>query len=429
MKSKTDFKNPTRVVISIEAEKKDLKHAKDEALAKLSLNVKIPGFREGRAPYTLAEKYLDTSQLAQEALEHAINDLYAESVNNQSLKPVANPEIKVTAFVPFEELRFEAEVEVVGKIALPNYSRLLKKPKTSTKVSDKDVNEVIERLRVQFSKKSRVDRAPKSGDEVIIDFDGVHADSQEPISGASGKDYPLLIGSNSFIPGFEDQLIGKKLGKEIKVKVTFPRNYNVSSLREKPAEFKVVIKQVNSLKKPTLNDQFAKSVGSFKTLAELRLDIIKEVKAARENENSTNYQNDLVETLAKETKVDVPEVLILEEAKRYESELRQNAAYSGQTWSEYLQSEGINEKEFSDLAKERATIRIKTGLALGEVARLESIRTTQEELDLRINTLKNRYQSDKSMQQELDKPANRQDLANRILVEKTVKRLEELNNN
>jgi trigger factor len=424
---KCDFVTPTSVKLFIKAELSDLTHAKREALLKLAVNAKIPGFREGKAPASVAEKYLDPNIVAQEALDHAISDLYSSAVNQQNLKPIANPNVNIKSFVPFEELSFEAEVEVIGKISLADYKNILKKPKPKLTVSSQEISEVIEKLRKQFATKTEIKGTSKTGDELIIDFDGTYSDSHQPINGASSTDYPLELGSKTFIPGFETKLIGHKTGDEVEFSTTFPKDYNVVALRGKKADFKVKIKRLNSIKLPPLNDTFAKRVGNFKTLNQLKEDIRKELTQNKIYDADTKYQNDLIDSIVKASKVEIPESLISEEAKHYELELRQSASYNGQTWKEYLQYEGMDEEQFTKLAREQSQLRVKSGLIITEIALLEGIAVSQQELNDRMNSLKLRYNSDKAMQKELNKPANIQDIRNRILVEKTVKRLEELN--
>src|SRR5579884_3151077 len=190
MQAKKEQLEPTKVKLTVSAEAGELQSVKDTALKKLGANVKVPGFRQGKAPANLLEKQLDQSALQGEFLDQAVNQLYAQAVDEQKLRPVAPPEVSITKFVPFTTLEFTAEVEAVGEIKLPDYTKIkLAQPKVT--VSDADVNKVLENVRQRSAQKSEVKRAAKTGDEVVINFSGSDATTKEPIQGADGKDYPL----------------------------------------------------------------------------------------------------------------------------------------------------------------------------------------------------------------------------------------------
>ena len=426
MQAKVTFLTPTKILISIDVETSDLNLAKKTALNKLAVGVTVPGYRRGKAPLVAAEKQLDSNVLSEETLQIALSDAYAQVLIDNQLRPVSNPEINVKSYVPNQALNFEATLEIIGKVELAKYSGLKIKREVAT-ITKPETDTVITRLQKQLAKRSSVKLAAKIGDEVVIDFSGKYADSSELIDGASGKDYPLELGSESFIPGFETKLVGSKAGESKEISLTFPKDYQASFLRDKKAIFEVTIKSVNALVLPNLDDSFAKQVGQFKTLAELREDIARELKTNKENELDLQYQNQLLEQIADTSKVDIPKSLIEDEAGRIERDARQNAAYRSQTWNEYLESEAINEKDFNSLTHSQAEKRVKAGLVLGEIATLEQIRVDAAEVDARVASLKLQYANDQAMQKELDNEQNKADLKNRIMVEKTIQRLIELN--
>lgn len=426
MQTTVERTSPTTVKLLIIADSSELRTAKIQAVKKLSTNLKVPGFRPGKAPEAMAEKYLDPNALSQETLETAANELYVNALVNENLRPVKNPDITIKIFVPYEQLSFEAAVEVVGEVKLGKYKGLAIK-RDEVKVLAKDINEVLERMREQLATRDEVKRAAKDGDEAVIDFEGTDPKTDEKIKGADGKDYPLVLGSKTFIPGFEENVIGMEPGQTKTFDVTFPEDYGVDFLKKKKVNFKVELKQVNERKLPKLDDAFAKLVGPFNSLDELKSDIKKELVTTKENDALAKQQNEIVEAIVKSSQVDIPESLVDEEYGRIESEQRQNAAYRGMTWSEYLQSQGVTEEEFAKTAKEQAEQRIKMGLVLGAVANDEELSIGKDELDARLEQLKQQYTNDKQMQNELDKPDNQQDIKNRLLVDKTVNRLVELN--
>ena len=226
-----------------------LDSTKQAVLASLSANVKVPGFRPGKAPANLVEKHLDQAALQSEFLDQAINKLYVDAVAQEKLRPVAQPKIEVSKFVPFTTLEFTAEVEAVGDIKLPNY-KLIKLAAKKPVVTAKDVSGVLENLRQRGATKEEVKRAAKSGDEVIIDFKGTDAKTKKPIDGADGNEYPLVLGSNSFIPGFEDELIGLKAGGKKTFNLTFPKDYGAKALQNRQVTFAVNVTKSPATDKP-----------------------------------------------------------------------------------------------------------------------------------------------------------------------------------
>jgi len=413
--------SPTKVELTITADQAFLDTVKDHVLSDFAKNMSVAGFRKGHAPKHMVEKHADSTRLQAEFLDHAINDLYVKAINGEKLRPVAQPEVNVTKFVPFTALEFKATVEVVGSITLPDYKKI-KMSKKVEPTTDKDVTAVLDDLRRRDSIKSEVKRAAKDGDEVVIDFKGVDPKTKEPISGGAGTDYPLVVGSNTFIPGFEPEIVGMKPGDEKTFDVTFPADYGAKELQGKKVSFTVTVKIVREIEVAKLDDEFASKVGPFKTVAELKADIKKQLQAEKDNQAQRELENNLLAEIAEKSKADIPTVLIDEEIDRMEDEERRNLIYRGQTWQEHLEAEGKTDKEHHEGLRESAEARVKTGLVLGEVAETEGIKFSDAELSDRIKQLKSQY-SDKAMQAELDKPENRRELGSRVLTEKTIAKL------
>lgn len=413
----------TKVQLTIAADGAMLTKTKQTVLQRLGREVKLPGFRAGKAPLALLEKNVDANLLQSEFLDAAINELYAQTIIQEKLRPVEQPEVSVKKFVPFSVLEFEANLEAIGEVELPDYTKI-KLAKQPVKVNDKEVNEVVESLRTRAAEKKEVTRAAANGDEVLIDFAGTDAETGKPIQGADGKAYPLILGSNSFIPGFEENLIGAKAAGEKTFTLTFPKDYGVAALQNRKVAFKVQITTVSELVKPGLDDAFAAKVGPVKTVAELKTDIKKELEIERQRQNERAYESELIEKIATQAKVAIPKVLVDEEIDREELDEKQNLAYRGQTWQEHLEAEGVTEAEHREQKRPGAELRVKAGLLLSEIAEREKLSVTPEELEIRIQILKGQYQ-DKQMQAQLDKPEGRRDIANRLLTEKTVAKLKE----
>ncbi len=418
--------SPTNVVLSIDADGQELLTAKRQAIKNLNVNVKVPGFRTGKAPESLAEKHLDPNAISQEALELAVNMLYANALVKEQLRPVKNPEVTVKSYIPYDQLSFTAAVEVIGDIKLGDYKGLDIKAEP-VKVSTDEIEEVITNLRHRSAIKKSIKRPVKKGDEAIIDFNGVDAQTGETIPGASAKDYPLLIGSSSFIPGFEDQIVGMNASESKLFDVVFPDDYAVESLRNKKVSFNVTLKQLNELKLPKLDDSFAKKAGPFSSLTELKQDIKKQLLANKQAEALAKQQNDIVNKVVSTSAAQLPDSLVDEECSRLKSEQRQTAAYKGMTWNEYLASMNLTADQFDKTARDQAEQRIKMGLVLGLIANNENLTISKQELKQKLDQLKDQFKDDSKMQEELKKPENQQDIHNRLLVDKTINRLTELN--
>jgi trigger factor len=416
-----DATSDTSVKLTIIADQPSLNRVKDQIVHKLGANLKISGFRPGKAPLHVLERSIDQSLLQSEFLERIINDLYVEAIQEERLRPANVPEVAITKFVPFTTLEFTAQVEVVGKLTLPDYKKISLK-KSAVTVSAKEVDDVIMNLLSRAATKKLVKRPAKLTDEVVIDFTGTDATTKDKIEGADGADFPLILGSNSFIPGFESELVGLKAGSEKTFVITFPKDYGVATLQNRKVQFVVSVKTVSSMQNPTLDDAFAASVGPFKNMTELKADIKKQLTAEKELQARSEYNNQLLELVASQTTVAIPTSLIEAEIDRIEEEEKRNLLYRGQTWQEHLDAEGIDETAHREKTRTNAELRVKAGLILSEVAEREGLTVSDDELNQQIEAMRRRY-TDETMLKELDDPANKRDIASRILSEKTIDRL------
>jgi len=422
MQVKKTNPTPTQAVLTVIADQKELGTIKSHVLTHFQHKVKVPGFRAGKIPAELLEKHIDPAALQSEFLEEAIEQLYVAAANDHQLRPVDKPQISIKKFVPFTTLEFEATVEVLGTVTLPEYTKI-KKAKPVAKVTDADVKGVIESLQTRLSQKKDVSRAAKEGDQVFLDFKGVDAKTKEPISGADGKDYPLIVGSNTFIPGFEPELIGLKADDEKTFTITFPKDYGMQALQGRKVAFTVNIIKVQEMVLPKADDDFAAKAGPFKTLADLKTDIKKQLEVEGQNKADRDFESELIKEISDKSKVDIPEVLINDQVARLWTELQQNIMYRGMTIQEFLGAEDKTEDTYrKDILRPQAIDRVKASLVLAEVAEREKLDVTPEELELRRQKYKSEYQ-DAQMQAELDKPEALRDISARMLTEKTVNRL------
>lgn len=418
MQVKKERLEPTKVKLTVSAEATLLASIKQQVVEHLGKNAKVQGFRPGKAPVHLVEKQLNPAALQTEFLEQAVNRLYIDAIQQENLRPVTSPQVSITKFVPFTTLEFTAEVEVVGDIKLANYKTIKLAPK-AVNVTAADVNQVLDNLRGRAAEKKDVQRPAKAGDEVIINFKGADAKTKDAISGADGNEYPLMLGSKSFIPGFEDKLVGSKPGSTKTFILTFPKDYGAKPLQGREVSFTVEILKIRELVKPKLDDAFAKTVGPFKSLAELKSDIKKQLTAEKQQQAQQAYDNELLEKIAAKSTISLPKTLVEDEITRMEDEEKRNLAYRGQTWQEHLEEEGVDEAGHRETKRPAAEMRSKVGLILGTIADQENITVTPEELEIRMQLLKGQY-TDPAMLAELDKPEARRDIHSRMMTEKTL---------
>lgn len=413
----------TKVQLTLVADEQQLDTAKQQTLRALSKDIKLPGFRQGKVPLSLVEKNANPSVMQQDFLERVMNAMYGQALDDEKLRPVAQPQVTVKKFVPFTTVEIEAEVDVVGSVKLMDYKKA-KLVKDKAKVTAEDVKAVIKQLQTREAERKNVDRAAKEGDQVVIDFKGVDAKTKDPINGADGSKYPLILGSDTFIPGFEPNVIGMKTGDEKTFDITFPEDYGVESLRKRKVTFTVTVHEVQEVVEPKADDEFAAKVGPFTSLDELKTDIKKQLEVEKQQHTDRDYEEKLLNLVADESEVAIPDSLIEAEIDRMDAIERRDLAMRGQTWQEHLEAEGITEEEHREKNREQARRRVKAGLVLAEVAEVEKIDVTREELDLRLQLLRGQYQ-DKAMQAELDKPENQREIASRLLTEKTIAKLVE----
>jgi len=414
----------TKLIVSLDAS--DLQAAKAEALKHLAPSLKMPGFRPGKVPTKVAEKNMDPAQLANETVEHAINRAVNEIAEKEDYRILDRPQIDLKDFKPYESLEFEAEVELLPEVTLGNYKKL-KAKKDDVKIEKSEIDDVMKRIREQFAEKKEVTRAAKDGDETVIDFVGKK--DGEAFDGGTAQDYSLKLGSASFIPGFEEAIVGHKAGEKFDVLLKFPDDYHAEHLKGAEVVFEVTLKTVEEVVLPKLDDELAKKAGPFQTVAELEEDVRKELTAQKEKSVDDKYKDDLVGELVNASNVPVPELLVNDQIESIEKDAMQNLMYRGMTPDQYLASSGYasveewREKEF----KEAAERRVRAGLVLAELSKAEKIQVSQSDLNDRHVTMVEQYKSNPEILKQLDTPESRRDLANRVLTEKTVDRLIELN--
>lgn len=425
MKTKLKNISDVKVELTISLGVEELKAAEQVALTKLAKEVKIEGFRKGKAPLEMVAAQVDPNSLNQETLENALSKSIAEAFLKEKVQAINRPEVDVKKFIPGTELEFTATTEIMPKVELGDYKKLGVK-KEAVKVSKKEVKETIDRILKNFAEKKKVEREAKNGDEVIIDFlgkkDGVAFD------GGKAEKFPLELGSKSFIPGFEEGLIGKKAGDELSLDLEFPKDYHAKDLAGAKVVFEVKIHEVRENVEPEINEEFLSKLGDFKTKEEFEKQIEEDLKTQKQAEVDEKFKDELVKKLAEVSKVPVPEILLEDQKRSIEMDMQQNLMYSELSLEDYLERMGKTREEWLEKdVKEAAEMRVKSGLALAELSKVEKVKSDTKELDARIAQLKEQYGNSKEVQKQLSSDDVRRNLANQILTEKTIDLLVKFN--
>lgn len=425
---KTTVKNisDTKVELTITLDAQALADAEQVALVKLSKTAKVPGFRKGKVPISVAAKHLDPQAIQEQLLDDAISKAIAEAFLTKKIQALDRPMVDIKKYVPSDMLEFTAEVDVLPAVKLGDYKKLGKKPE-AVKVTEAEVDDVIERMRQGFADKKEVDRAAQLGDETVIDFVGKKGDI--PFDGGTGSDYTLKLGSGQFIPGFEEGIVGHKAGETFDLELTFPKDYHAKELAGEKVVFTTTLKKVVALELPKADDELAKKAGDFKTLTELKADIKREITTQKENEAANKFKDTLIDTLIEKSTVPAPDVLVNDQMRSIEQDFMQNLMYRGLDLATYLQANKFadedewREKELKPVAIRRT----QAGLALNELTKLENITATDAEIDKHVEVHKRQYLNNPEILKQFETEEVRRDIANHYVTEKTLARLVELN--
>lgn len=423
MKHSLSKNSDTNVTVNVTLTAADLATAKRVVVQELGKSVKVPGFRKGKVPAQVAEKHIDPMSLANSTAEQAMNIALNDVAVAEDLRILDRPQVDLKDFKPYDSLEFEATIEILPEITLGDYKKL-KVKREKIEVSDAEVDEVVERMRSQLSEKKPVDREASSGDEVNIDFVGKQ--DGEPFDGGTAKGYDLVLGSGSFIPGFEEAIVTHKKGETFDVPLKFPDDYHADNLKGAEVVFTVTLNEIKEVVMPEVDDAFAEKVGPFKTVEGMREDIRSELMQQKQKTADDQVKDQLVEQLVKTSTVPIPQLLVEDQMRQIEQDAMQNLMYRGMSPDQYIEQQGYKDQdEWRDKEfREAAERRVSAGLALAELSKIENIGASTEELEARHAQMLEQYPT---MKDQLETPEARRDIANRLITEKTVDRLVELN--
>ena len=379
--------NTAKLTIEVEASKFD--KAIQKAYQKNKNKFNIPGFRKGKVPYAMVEKMYGAAVFYEDAANELISGAYAQAAEESGLEIVARPEINVTQIEKGKPFIFEAEVTTKPEVKLGKYKGI-KVEKADITVTDEEVAEELDKVKEQNARLVAADdKAVEDGDQTTIDFEGFV--DGVAFEGGKGEDYPLTIGSHSFIDTFEEQLIGKKVGEEVEVNVTFPENYQAKELAGKPAMFKVTIKEIKVKEYPELDDDFAQDVSEFDTLDEYKEDIKKNLTEKKEKEAEAEKESKVIEAIVNDAEMDIPEKMVEAQAEQMLEEFAQNIAMQGISFEQYLQFTGATVDQMKEQVKPQAQARVESSLVLEAVVKAENIEATEEEVEEEFKKMADAY--------------------------------------
>lgn len=409
-------KNMVKLTIEVAAE--EFEKALETAYQKNKNKINVQGFRKGKAPRAMIEKMYGAGIFYEDAANEAMPDAYEKAATESGLEIVSRPEIDVVQIEKGKEFIFTATVAVKPEVTLNQYKGV-EVEKTEITVTDAEVDAEINNVREQNARILTVDNRPVAADdEVTIDFEGFV--DGVAFAGGKGEDYKLVIGSHSFIDTFEDQLIGKNIGDNVDVNVTFPTEYHAQELAGKPALFKVAIKAITAKELPALDDDFASEVSEFDTLAEYKEDVKKNLASKKEKDAKVAKEEKVIEAIIANTTMDIPDAMITSQASQLADEMAQRLQMQGLTLQQYFQFTGLNANSFMENLKPQALKRIQSRLVLEAVVKAENITATEEEFEKEIENMASAYRMEKEKLVELITGKEKEQMMMDLAVQKAV---------
>ena len=390
-------KNMAKLTIEVSAE--ELDKAMQNAYLKARGKISIPGFRKGKAPRKMIEQMYGKGIFLEDAANALIPEHYSKALEECDLEIVSQPEIDVTQAEPGKAFIFTAEVAVKPEVTLGEYKGV-EVPKSETEVTDEDIDAEIKKEQEKNSRTVTVeDRGAENGDITTIDFEGFV--DGVAFEGGKGTDYPLTLGSGSFIPGFEDQLVGAKAGNHVEVNVSFPEEYQAAELAGKAAVFQCDVKKVETKELPELDDDFAQDVSEFDTLAEYREDVKKNLTEKKEKEARAAKENAAVDKAIENAEMEIPDAMLNTQVRQMMNDFASRMQSQGLTMEQYFQFTGMTAEKMQEEMKPQALKRIQTRLVLEKIAETENIEVSEDEVNEEISKMAEMYKMEADKLKEL----------------------------
>ena len=409
-------KNMVKLVIEASAE--EFEAGLNAAYNKNKNKISVPGFRKGKAPRKMIEQLYGSQIFFEDAANEIIPDAYADAAKESGLDIVSQPKVSIEQLEAGKPFIFAAEVAVRPEVELGEYKGV-EVTKADAEVTDADVEEELKKVQDQNSRTVSVeDRAVKDGDMTVIDFEGFI--DGEAFEGGKGENYPLTIGSHSFIDTFEEQMIGMNIGEEKELNVTFPEDYHAENLKGKPATFKVTVKEIKEKQLPELDDDFAQDVSDFDTLAEYKDDLKKKIAERKESEAKAKKESEAIEKVVEAAKMDIPQAMIDTQVNRMLEDFAMRLQQQGLSVEQYFQYTGMTADKIMEEMKPEAVKRIKNSLVLEAVAKAENIEVSEEEFEAERQKMAERYKMEIEKIKEFMQDAEAKQMKDDIAIQKAV---------
>ena len=377
----------SRVALEIAVGAEEFEAAVAKAYQKMRSKISVPGFRPGKAPRKMIEKLYGPEVFYSDAVDAAFPEAYEQAVVSEQLNTIGYPEVEMVGDVTKDGFTFKATVAVYPEVKLGEYKGI-SVPKDEVKVTADDVTERLNDMAERNARLVSVEREAKLGDTAVIDFEGFL--NGKPFAGGKGEGHELELGSGSFVPGFEDQVIGMKAGEEKDIDITFPEDY-AKDLAGKAVVFHVKCNEVKFKELPELDDDFAKDVSEFDTIKDLRADVKKQIETERQQSVDIAYENALIEKVADSVEADIPEILIEEQCKRFLDEFKNRLAAQGIPYDQYAKMTNMDEAKFMEDGREPAIKQVKMDLAIAKIIEEEKLEATAEEIEAEYKRIADSY--------------------------------------
>ena len=408
--------NMAKLTITVPAE--TFNKAITQAYKKMKNQISIPGFRKGKVPQAMVEKMYGAGMFYEDAANIVIPEEYDKALAEvKDIKITSQPAIDVTQMEKGKDFIFTAEVATKPEVTLGQYKGI-EVPENKVEVTDEEIEAELKKVQEQNAREITVDRPAENGDTVVIDFEG--SVDGEVFEGGTAENHPLVLGSGSFIPGFEDQLVGATADSDVEVNVTFPEDYQAKDLAGKAAVFKVKVHEIKKKELPEINDEFAQDVSEFDTLAEYKEDVKKNLEEKKKEEAEQQKEADVIKAIVEDAKMDIHEKMIKAQAQQMVEDFAQRIQSQGISFEQYMQFTGLTPQKMQEELKPQALKRIQSRLVLEAVVEAEKIEATQEDIEKEIENMAKMYQMEADKLKELVGEEEKKQIALDMAVQKAV---------
>lgn len=412
-------KNVVQLEIEVDAAK--FEEGMQKSFAKNASKFNVPGFRKGKAPRNIVERYYGEQALYDDAINIVCSEAYDLAIDENNIHPVDRPEIDILQIGSNQNLIFTAKVTVKPEVELGAYMGIEVK-KAEAVVTDEDVDKELQKIVEKNSRLVSVsDRPVQDGDTAIIDFEGFI--DGVPFEGGKGTDYSLVIGSGTFIPGFEEQLIGKNIGEDVDVNVSFPEDYGKDELSGKPALFKVAIKEIKFKELPTIDDEFVKDISEFDTVDEYKTDLRNKLEETAKHKAQHEDENNVIKQIADNATVDIPEVMVQKQIDAMVKDFDMRLRYQGLELGKYMEIMGMDYEGFRGQFAQRAEDEVKVQLVVEKICQIEDVQASDEDADAEIQKMAEAYKQSAEDLKKTLRPDDMDYIKKDIAFRKTIKLL------